>query len=73
MNGQFQGFFSVDQNFIITSVNSRHVELIKVPRENQIGQYFFDLFPDAKNPNSKYWIDYHHAMNNKVTCELINH
>jgi PAS domain S-box-containing protein len=65
-----EGFFSVDEKFRITRVNARHLELTKVPKDQQIGQYFFDVFPEAKNQNSTYWIEYHRAINERVVCSF---
>jgi len=52
-------FLMLDANWIIRRVNKNQEEVSKTRRQDIIGKNLWEVFPDAKRPDSKYWIEYH--------------
>lgn len=60
-------FVSVDAHWTILQVNAQHVRNTLIPRHQQIGKSFLDLFlsmPGAQQ--SRYWLNYHRAMRERA-------
>lgn len=62
-----EGFLSVDKNWKITQMNSRHIEITKNSREKQIGADLFELyFPTFESQQTEYCKVYKQAMAERV-------
>ena len=65
-------YLALDKDWIITEVNENHVRATKIPREQQIGKSFIDLyFASAEVRKSKYWTMYNEALQTGIGKPLI--
>lgn len=67
-------FLSIDKDWRITRVNALHVKATQKSREEQLGQSLLELFfsmPEASA--SKYWLNYHRAMRERVPVYFEDH
>ena len=62
-----EAFFSVDKNWTILQINSKHEKATQKKREDQLGKSLLELFfSDPSHRESKYWINYHKAMDERI-------
>jgi two-component system CheB/CheR fusion protein len=66
-------FFSLDSEWKITRVNHRHEEVSRISKEQNLGKNFWDLFPGAKDPESKYYQNYHRTMKDRISTSFVDH
>ena len=52
----------VDEAWNIVRVNRAQEKVTGLPRALQVGRNFWQVFPSAAEPTSKYWVEYNRAM-----------
>ncbi|MFZ6051219.1 PAS domain S-box protein [Halocola ammonii] len=62
------GFFSVDQNWIVTYWNSRAEEMLQTPKQKILNKNLWDVFEEAKN--MLFYEMYHRALEEQVTVNF---
>lgn len=58
--------FVLDRDFRVTFVNANQEKLSGTPRSQSLGRVFWDIWPTARDPGSKYWTEYHRAMDSRA-------
>ncbi|HEX8824601.1 MAG TPA: PAS domain-containing protein [Archangium sp.] len=66
-------FFSLDPTWRVRAVNSRYEELARKRREDCLGRDFWELFPEAATPGSKYWTEYHRVMEQRTPVQFVEY
>ncbi|RZJ61958.1 MAG: PAS domain-containing protein, partial [Flavobacterium sp.] len=67
-------FFSVDEHWTITQVNSTMLRTAQKPASELLGKNFFDIFfPTLDDRKTSYWKDYHRAMRDRVPVSFVDH
>ena len=56
----------VDDGWTIVRVNRAQESLTGLARQLQVGRNFWQVFPSAAEPDSKYWTQYNRAMRDRV-------
>jgi PAS domain S-box-containing protein len=59
--------FVLDRDWRFVMGNRAYETVTQTPRDNLFGRVLWDVFPATADPNSKYWIEYHRAMEERVT------
>ncbi|MEJ7601634.1 MAG: PAS domain-containing protein [Kofleriaceae bacterium] len=59
-------FFLLDTKWRVVRVNRNQEKVSATPRDRSIGQNFWELFPATADPTSKYWLEYHRVMTERV-------
>jgi PAS domain S-box-containing protein len=62
------GFFSVDNDWIVTYFNKEAEKILSIARDKVIGKNLWDIFPEAVQLN--FFSSCQHAMKNKVTLRF---
>lgn len=62
--------FVLDASWRVTFVNRNQEQLSRKPRAETLGRVFWDIWPDAAAPHSRYWTEYHRAMEERVPVEF---
>jgi PAS domain S-box-containing protein len=63
-------FFLLDREWNMVRVNRNQEKVSSTPRAESLGRQFWELFPSAAVPTSKYWIEYHRVMEERVTSHF---
>ncbi len=58
--------YVVDSQFRFVLVNEAQERISHEPRSKTLGRVLWDVFPEAANPNRKYWREYHRCMEERV-------
>ncbi|HXH31932.1 MAG TPA: PAS domain-containing protein [Bacteriovoracaceae bacterium] len=66
LEGMNDAFFAVDKDWNIIRMNQNHERVTQIKRTDQIGRWFFDIFPTSLEKTSKYWTEFNRAKNDKV-------
>ena len=56
----------VDGDWKIVRVNRAQESATGLPRTQQVGRNFWQVFPSAAEPDSKYWVEYNRAMRDRL-------
>ena len=59
----------LNSDFVITFLNRRAQEILS-PQGEVTGTSLWDSFPETKNPESPYWVNYHRTMNEGVATRF---
>jgi PAS domain S-box-containing protein len=59
-------FFLLDRDYRVVMVNSAQERLSRKPREETLGRVFWEIWPEAARPDSKYWTEYRRCMEEGV-------
>ena len=59
-------FLALDKDWSITLVNSRHERTSALLRSETLGRKLWDIWPEAADPASKYWTEYHRCRDERV-------
>jgi sigma-B regulation protein RsbU (phosphoserine phosphatase) len=60
----------VDADWTIVFVNRNQERLSKTTRGESVGRNLWEVFPSIATPTSKFWIEYHRAMETRATTEF---
>ncbi|HEV8246776.1 MAG TPA: PAS domain-containing protein, partial [Polyangiaceae bacterium] len=60
----------LDDHFRVVFVNHNQAKLSQTPSELSLGRVLWEVWPEAANPRSKYWREYHRVMNLRVTSKF---
>ena len=63
-------FFVLDREWKVVRVNRNQERVSNIQRAQALGRVFWELFPSAAAPTSKYWIEYHRVMEERVTSHF---
>jgi PAS domain S-box-containing protein len=63
-------FFTLDRDWRITRVNAAQERLSRRPREETLGRVFWELWPETGEPGSRYWVEYHRVMEERVAAHF---
>ena len=66
-------FYMVDRSWRFTLVNASHERVTRRPRSETLGQVVWDLFPEAAHPDSRYWIELHRCMEERVSVHFVEY
>ncbi|EYF01850.1 ATP-binding protein [Chondromyces apiculatus] len=66
-------FFAMDADFRVTAVNPSYERMTGMRREDVLGKVFWDVFPDAGDPRSVYWQQYHRCMEARESVKFIDY
>lgn len=66
-------FFAVDKDWRIVFVNSNQERVSSTPRSESLGRIFWEVFPAATRVTSKYWIEYHRCMEDRVPVSFVEY
>ncbi|RYE73884.1 MAG: PAS domain S-box protein, partial [Myxococcales bacterium] len=66
-------FFALDRDWRFTLVNQHYERLAQRSREDTLGRVFWDLFPDAAVPTTRYYQEYHRCMSERVTVQFVDY
>lgn len=58
--------FVLDRDFRFVMVNENQERLSRTRREQTLGRVFWDVFPSTATPDSKYWVEYHRVVEQRV-------
>jgi len=64
-------FLVLDADWIIRHVNKNQERVSKTRRKDTIGKNFWEVFPDASRPDSKYWIEYHAVARTRQSAHFV--
>lgn len=71
IEGMNDAYVSVDKNWIVNRVNAALEKVVGKPRQELIGLNFLDTYLSTpEHKTSKYWINYHRVMNDRVTVNF---
>lgn len=59
-------FLALDADWRITLVNRQQEKISQTRREDTLGKNFWEVFPAAADPTSKYWTEYHRCVAEQV-------
>lgn len=62
--------FVLDPDWRMTFVNRNQERLSRKPRAETLGRVFWDIWPEIAGPHSRYWTEYHRAMEARVPVEF---
>ncbi len=63
-------FFMLDRNWRYVLVNSSQERLSRKPATETLGQVFWELWPEAADPGSLSWREYHRCMEERVSVSF---
>ena len=66
-------FLLLDRDYRIVRVNRNQEKVSRVARAASIGRIFWELFPATREPSSKYWQEYHRAMEQRVAVHFLEY
>jgi len=61
---------AVDADFRIVLVNETHERLSGKRRTETLGRVLWEVFPEAADPDRKYWSEYHRVMRDRVPARF---
>jgi signal transduction histidine kinase len=59
-------FALLDAEWRVVLVNKGQERVSRMPREQTLGKVLWELWPDMKDPGTKYWTEYHRCMVERV-------
>jgi PAS domain S-box-containing protein len=62
--------FVLDKDFRLVLVNENQERLSRTRREDTLGRVFWDVFPATARPDSRYWVEYHRVMEQRVPTQF---
>jgi signal transduction histidine kinase len=62
--------FIMDAQWRVTFVNRRQERISRTPAARSIGRPFWEVWPQAARPDSKYWTEYRRVMRDRVPVEF---
>lgn len=62
--------FVLDKDFRFVLVNENQERLSRTRREDTLGRVFWDVFPATVRPDSRYWVEYHRVMEQRVPTQF---
>ena len=65
-----QPMYVLDAQFRYVLVNGRHEQLSGVPRTELLGRLLWEVFPDAADPQSRYWQEYGRVMRERTATHF---
>ena len=60
----------LDGEFRVVLVNEKQEQMSGVPRSKMLGRVIWDVFPEAADPESQYWQEYHRVMRERVPAQF---
>jgi PAS domain S-box-containing protein len=63
-------FLEIDREWRIVRVNARQEQLSRRPRAETVGRVVWEIWPEIADPRSRYWIEYHRAMDRRVPVQF---
>ncbi|WP_257457315.1 sensor histidine kinase [Archangium lipolyticum] len=60
----------LDKDFRIILVNENQERISRTRREDTLGRVFWEVFPTLATPESTYWRQFHHVMEQKVPVQF---
>ncbi len=63
-------FLAVDANFRIVLVNETQERLSGKPRNETLGRVLWEVFPEAADPDRRYWSEVHRVMRDRVASRF---
>ena len=63
-------FFLLDSEWRVVRVNRNQEAVSNTPRAQSTGRVFWELFPSTAAPTSKYWLEYHRVMEQRVAAHF---
>jgi len=66
-------FFMLDKEWRITRVNRVQENISQMKRREIVGENFWEVFPAAAEPTSKYWTVYHKVMKTRKPSHFLEH
>jgi|GEM_PF-912232 len=66
-------FVLLDKDYTILRLNKMHEKLFGIKREEALGKNFWEVFPNAAQPNSPYRIHYHEAVKTKQPVHFVDY
>ena len=64
-------FFALDREWRIRLVNRNQEQVSGLRREDTVGRGFWEVFPEAAEPASPYWVEYHRCMEERVVVQFV--
>jgi PAS domain S-box-containing protein len=58
--------YVLDREFRFVVVNEAQEHISRLRRSETLGRVLWDVFPEAANPDSKYWREYHRCVEDRV-------
>jgi signal transduction histidine kinase/PAS domain-containing protein len=62
--------FALDRNWRFVMGNRAYETVAQTPRDDLFGRVLWEVFPAAADLSSKFWIEYHRAMEERVTVHF---
>ena len=66
-------FLLLDRDWRMVRANRNQEKVSRVSRENSLGRVFWEVFPATSKPSSKYWQEYHRAMEQRVAVHFLEY
>ncbi len=66
-------FCSLDAQFRYVHANSKHCNLGGIRLADVVGHSIWELYPEATNPDSRYWVELHRAMEMRITTHFLEY
>jgi len=66
-------FVLLDRQWRIVMVNRNQERISQTSREQILGRVFWEVFPAAADPASKYWTEYHRVMDERIDLHFEEH
>ncbi len=63
-------FLLVDRDWRVVLMNASLERASHEPRSQVLGRVFWEVWPEAKDPSSKYWREYHRCMEDRVPVQF---
>jgi len=65
-------FFALDPQWRLALVNRNYEKWTRTRREDTVGRIFWELYPDAAEPDSVYWREYHRCSQERVAVQFLD-
>ncbi len=66
-------FAAVDRNWSFIDVNKNYERRSQRSRQELLGKNLWEEFPRAKDPESRFWREYHRAMDERVEAHFVEY
>lgn len=66
-------FHVIDRSWNIVEVNASFEAFVRRPRSVLLGRNVWTLFPEARDPSTRYWAEYHRCMEDRVPAHFVEH
>jgi PAS domain S-box-containing protein len=73
LEGMRDAFFTLDRDWRITRVNRQQERVSQLTREQTLGRVFWDVWPEAARPDSKYWLEYHRVAETRSPTSFLEY